>query len=120
MERRKFLELAGVGLSSALVLRRLAAEGVIHPSTVNAEPATPASKPFGSGHFGDWFDDEFGLPAYRSTCDQITDPITVTPGAGESFLLDILSHRKLTLERVAPCKACAGVRVIELEEGLWA
>lgn len=32
---------------------------------------------FGSGHFGRWETDEFGLPAYRYTCDQTRDPIAV-------------------------------------------
>jgi Glycosyl hydrolase 36 superfamily, catalytic domain/Glycosyltransferase family 36 len=32
------------------------------------------SKPFGSGYFGEWIEDEFGLPAFRYTCDQINDP----------------------------------------------
>jgi hypothetical protein len=36
-------------------------------------------KPFGSGYFGEWFEDEFGLPAYRYTCDQINDPKAITP-----------------------------------------
>ena len=79
MERRKFLELAGVGLSSALVWPRLAAATGISSSAVNADRARPTGIPFGSGHFGDWFDDEFGLPAYRYTCDQITDPKAITP-----------------------------------------
>jgi hypothetical protein len=42
-----------------------------------------ASKPYGSGHFGEWIEDEFGLPAYRYTCDQSSDPkavTSVTPG----------------------------------------
>ena len=38
-----------------------------------------AQKEFGSGHFGEWFDDEHGLPAYRYTCDQIQDPKAVVP-----------------------------------------
>ena len=37
------------------------------------------SKPYGSGHFGEWITDPFGLPAYRYTCDQVTDPKAVTP-----------------------------------------
>jgi hypothetical protein len=36
-------------------------------------------KPFGSGYFGEWFEDEFSLPAYRYTCDQIHDPKAITP-----------------------------------------
>jgi hypothetical protein len=36
-------------------------------------------KPFGSGHFGEWFTDEFGLPAYHYTCNQINDPKAIVP-----------------------------------------
>jgi cellobiose phosphorylase len=36
-------------------------------------------KPFGSGYFGEWIEDEFGLPAYRYTCDQINDFKAITP-----------------------------------------
>ncbi len=38
-----------------------------------------SKKEFGSGYFGEWVEDEFGLPAYRYTCDQINDPKAVTP-----------------------------------------
>ncbi|MFW9962383.1 MAG: GH36-type glycosyl hydrolase domain-containing protein [Candidatus Sifarchaeia archaeon] len=37
------------------------------------------SKPYGSGYFGEWIKDEFGLPAYRYTCDQTKDPKAVSP-----------------------------------------
>jgi hypothetical protein len=37
------------------------------------------NKSFGSGYFGEWFEDEFGLPAYRYTCDQIKDPKAISP-----------------------------------------
>jgi hypothetical protein len=33
---------------------------------------------YGSGHFGAWIEDEFGLPAYRYTMNQATDPRAVT------------------------------------------
>ena len=33
---------------------------------------------YGSGHFGEWMEDEFGLPAFRYTCDQTADPKAVT------------------------------------------
>jgi hypothetical protein len=36
-------------------------------------------KTFGSGNFGEWIDDEHGLPAYRYTCDQQHDPKAVAP-----------------------------------------
>jgi len=38
-----------------------------------------SKKEFGSGYFGEWIEDEFGLPAYRYTCDQINDSKAVTP-----------------------------------------
>ena len=38
-----------------------------------------AFKSFGSGYFGEWIQDEFGLPAYRYDCDQNRDPKAVTP-----------------------------------------
>ena len=38
-----------------------------------------SNKEFGSGYFGEWINDKFGLPAYRYTCDQINDPKAITP-----------------------------------------
>ncbi|MCK5240056.1 MAG: hypothetical protein KAR33_10935, partial [Candidatus Thorarchaeota archaeon] len=38
-----------------------------------------SGKSFGSGYFGEWITDEFGLPAYHYTCDQISDPKAHTP-----------------------------------------
>ncbi len=38
-----------------------------------------AAKPYGSGYFGEWIEDEFGLPAFRYTCDQVHDAKAVTP-----------------------------------------
>ncbi|MHA1906346.1 MAG: GH36-type glycosyl hydrolase domain-containing protein [Candidatus Thorarchaeota archaeon] len=38
-----------------------------------------SGKSFGSGYFGEWITDEFELPAYRYTCDQINDPKAKTP-----------------------------------------
>jgi len=34
---------------------------------------------YGSGHFGKWVSDSFGLPAYQYTCDQITDAKAISP-----------------------------------------
>jgi len=44
-----------------------------------SEAQTTNQKPYGSGYFGEWIEDEFGLPAYRYTCDQANDPKAVTP-----------------------------------------
>jgi hypothetical protein len=36
-------------------------------------------KPYGSGYFGEWVEDQFGLPAYHYTCDQVSDPKAISP-----------------------------------------
>ena len=36
------------------------------------------SKKYGSGYFGQWITDEFGLPAYKYTCNQVTDPKAIS------------------------------------------
>jgi len=79
VQRRRFLELAGLGLGSSLLSSKLA---------VGSESRTPlaaASKfqkdsanDYGSGHFGKWISDPFGMPAYEYTCNQITDPEAVS------------------------------------------
>ncbi len=54
-----------------------------NPGQAHFASAPPAAKPYGAGHFGEWIEDEFGLPAYRYTCEQNTDPkavTSVTPG----------------------------------------
>ena len=43
-----------------------------------AAAASNAAKAYGSGYFGEWIQDEFGLPAFHYTCDQIKDPKAVT------------------------------------------
>ncbi len=38
-----------------------------------------SKKAYGSGYFGEWIQDEFGLPAYRYTCDHLNDPKANSP-----------------------------------------
>jgi hypothetical protein len=68
MNRRKFLGLTGAGIS--LGLRTPAFAKLLQ----SREAVGQAAKPYGSGHFGEWITDRFGLPAYRYTCNQLTDP----------------------------------------------
>jgi hypothetical protein len=80
MDRRRFV-LASLG--SVVAMPPLLAM-LMNPENAHAasSPGT-ADKSYGSGHFGEWIEDEFGLPAYRYTCDQATDPkavTSVTPG----------------------------------------
>ena len=39
----------------------------------------PNSAAYGSSNFGEWIEDEFGLPAFGYTCNQTTDPRATTP-----------------------------------------
>jgi hypothetical protein len=48
--------------------------------------AAPTQKPYGSGSFGEWIEDEFGLPAFRYTCDQTRDPKAVTQVSSPGML----------------------------------
>ncbi len=79
MERRKFLELAGLGLSSSLVSTKLAGIANRTPPTAALPSEGEADKAYGSGHFGKWVSDPFGMPAYEYTCNQIKDPKAVSP-----------------------------------------
>ncbi len=62
MNRRSFV----TALGSTLAVPRLLARG------------SAGAKPYGSASFGEWIEDEFGLPAFRYTCDQVHDPKAVT------------------------------------------
>ncbi len=73
MNRRKFMGLVGAGVTYGLTQPAVA--GVFG----DAAAAGKAEKPHGSGHFGEWIADEHGLPAYRYTCDQRTDPLAQSP-----------------------------------------
>lgn len=78
MNRRQFLGIAGLGALHNLRFPNLA-DPISAPSTSPVASPVPGSKPFGSGHFGEWISDSHGLPAYRYTCDQLTDPLAVSP-----------------------------------------
>jgi len=62
LNRRSFFTTMG----SALAVPRLLGQG------------QTAAKPYGSGSFGEWIEDDFGLPAFHYTCDQVHDPKAVT------------------------------------------
>jgi hypothetical protein len=70
VNRRKFMESAALTAAAIRTLPRLglATQGA----------SAPAGKAYGAGYFGHWIEDEFGLPAFQYTCDQIRDPKAVT------------------------------------------
>src|SRR5215467_1946715 len=59
-----------------------AALGPVVPSWAtprqNPSTANPAQQAGPQSHFGNWLEDEFGLPAFHYTCDQIRDPKAIT------------------------------------------
>lgn len=65
--------LAGSGLPGA----DLAGSGLAR-SGKPLEDRAANGLPFGSSHFGHWDEDEIGLPVFRYTADQTTDPAAVT------------------------------------------
>jgi hypothetical protein len=84
MNRREFLGVVGVGGLAKLNLPNFGVNFGAEPPA-GMPPATAdglqaaASKPYGSGYFGEWITDQFGLPAFRYTCNQISDPKAVSP-----------------------------------------
>jgi len=78
MKRRDFLSLAGLSALHHVRLSKTGLESLLGITTGEA-PGDGPSKPFGSGHFGEWFTDPAGLPAYRYTCDPLTDPLAISP-----------------------------------------
>jgi len=79
MDRRHFLGIVGAGAFQGLGLSKLSPPLKFGSSGVASESQRQASKAYGSGYFGDWITDQFGLPAYRYTCNQIAEPKALSP-----------------------------------------
>ncbi len=73
--RRQFI-LGTLGL--AVAARLEGKTSTSHPAAHAPKPAPRPDASYGSGHFGRWTEDEFGLPAFRYTCNQATDPKAAT------------------------------------------
>ncbi len=78
MDRRQFLGMVGMGASQRFGLAKFASALQI-PSSTDQGSGGKESKAYGSGHFGEWITDQFGLPAYRYTCNQVSDSKALTP-----------------------------------------
>ena len=80
MRRRTFLEFAALGMAGSLTPGAFAE--AMSPSRSNNQELPTKQVPmdtYGSGHFGLWERDPHGLPSYRYTCNQLTDPRAVQP-----------------------------------------
>jgi hypothetical protein len=76
VDRRRFLKNAALSLAAAKIMPR--AWGAASQNPASPAVGSNAKKAYGSGYFGEWIQDEFGLPAFRYTCDQVKDPKAVT------------------------------------------
>lgn len=76
VNRREFL---GSAASTVAALRALPeAWGVGSQNGASSGAGAPQNNAYGSGYFGNWVEDEFGLPALHYTCDQLHDPKAAT------------------------------------------
>ncbi|HZP18359.1 MAG TPA: twin-arginine translocation signal domain-containing protein, partial [Terriglobales bacterium] len=81
VNRRRFLERTAATAAALTVFPP--AWGFAPQGSTGSDTASAQQKPYGSGYFGVWIEDEFGLPAFRYTCDQLNDPkakTEVNPG----------------------------------------
>ena len=76
IDRRQFV--ASLGLAFAGLKTRLPWHWNRRAEAGPGESVSASERPYGSGHFGEWMQDEFDLPAFRYTCDQTHDPKAVT------------------------------------------
>ena len=72
-DRRRFLVNSAKAATAAKLLPELLGFG-----QTNSSGTHDVQKPYGSGYFGVWIEDQFGLPAFHYTCDQARDPKAVT------------------------------------------
>jgi len=74
VNRRSFLGNAAFTLAAGKFMPRTLGHSFHNHAPGDSNP----QKAYGSGYFGEWIEDEFGLPAFHYTCDQIKDPKAVT------------------------------------------
>jgi Glycosyl hydrolase 36 superfamily, catalytic domain/Glycosyltransferase family 36 len=75
MDRRHFLTNSALGAAGAMTLPQFLA---LSSDEGSSSGAAGRKKAYGSGYFGEWIEDEFGLPAFHYTCDQVHDPKAAT------------------------------------------
>lgn len=110
MNRRTFIGLAGAGV--ALGLRKPA----FAFGQKDAPMGLSTKKPYGSGHFGAWITDEHGLPAYKYTCNQLTDPAAQSPTHKE-FLASNDHLHMVGNDRVVAVASNFGYLQVRQDEG---
>ena len=74
------------------------------------------TKSFGSGYFGEWIEDEFGLPAYKYTCDQINDLKAISP-VNEEWQLKTNHMHQVGNDRLVAVASNYGYIQVRQDEG---
>ncbi|TFF89684.1 MAG: hypothetical protein EU548_06880, partial [Promethearchaeota archaeon] len=73
-------------------------------------------KKFGSGYFGEWIIDEYDLPAYRYTCNQIKDPTAISP-TNEKWRLKTDHSHQVGNDRLVAVASNYGYIQVRQDEG---
>ncbi|PYV48223.1 MAG: hypothetical protein DMG92_14200, partial [Acidobacteria bacterium] len=76
VDRRQFLANSAKAAAAAKLLPEVF--GFAQGNSPQLPLGDSAQKPYGSGYFGTWIEDEYGLPAFHYTCDQVHDPRAMT------------------------------------------
>ena len=72
---------------------------------------------YGSGSFGQWVDDESGLPAFRYTCDQTNDPRAVTSVVTPGILMPAEHVHQVGNDRLVAVVSNYGHVQVRQDEG---
>ncbi len=75
VDRRQFLTRATLAAAGAKFVPEA---WTLASQNSSSTAGVTKQKAYGSGYFGEWIEDECGLPAFHYTCDQIHDPKAVT------------------------------------------
>ena len=75
VNRRQFLSRAAM---AAAALKTRGQQVWAQDQKAAPTAGAAVKKAYGSGYFGNWIEDDFGLPAFHYTCDQTRDPKAVT------------------------------------------
>src|ERR1700736_4351201 len=104
MNRREFLGIVGVGAFHRLNISKFNAALRMGSPGVASKSRAKESKAFGSGHFGEWIEDQFGLPAYRYTCNQIADLKALSRSTNMGVLQPTTRTRWVMIVWLRPCR----------------
>jgi len=75
VDRRQFLTRATLAAAGAKFVPEA---WTLASQNSSSTAGATKQKAYGSGYFGEWIEDQFGLPAFHYTCDQVHDPKAVT------------------------------------------